>query len=118
MGDDAPSGHVGLTLLNRLQNVQVIQHILYAAVVGQSIEERSDCLLCPHCYSPCLACQRPRFVFAFLVPKTRRRGTPSLFATCSTVGTGAVITVRRVCCCMLREYVPPRHAVNVNDEIQ
>ena len=46
MGDGTPTGRVGLTALNGLQDVQVIQHILHAAVVRQSIEKRSDRVLC------------------------------------------------------------------------
>ena len=48
MGNDASSGRVRLTALDRLQDIQVVQHVLHAAVIGQSIEERSDRLLCLH----------------------------------------------------------------------
>jgi hypothetical protein len=48
MGNDPSSGHVRLTALDRLEDIQVVQHVLHAAVIGQSIEKRSDRLLCLH----------------------------------------------------------------------
>jgi len=48
MRDGTPTGRVGLTALNVLQDVQVIQHVLHAAVVRQSIEKRSDHVLYLH----------------------------------------------------------------------
>jgi len=40
--------HVGLPALYGLKHVQVIQDVLDAAIVGQSIEERSNRLLSFH----------------------------------------------------------------------
>jgi hypothetical protein len=45
MRDDTASGRVLLTALDRLKHIQVVQHILDAAVIGQSVEERPHCLL-------------------------------------------------------------------------
>jgi hypothetical protein len=52
MGNDTARGHIRLTALDRMKYIQVIQYVLHAAVIGQSIEERPDCLLCLHPSSP------------------------------------------------------------------
>jgi hypothetical protein len=52
MGNGAPSDRVGLTALYRLEDIQVVQHVLNAAVIGQSIQERSHRLFRPHRYPP------------------------------------------------------------------
>lgn len=46
MGDGAPIGRVGLTAFYRLQDVQVVQDVRHAAVIGQPIEKGSNRLLC------------------------------------------------------------------------
>ena len=48
MGNDTASGRVLVTALDRLKHIQVVQHILDAAVIGQSVEERPHCLFGLH----------------------------------------------------------------------
>lgn len=69
MGDGTPTGRVGLTALNGLEDVQMIQHVLHAAVVGQSIEKRSDRVLCLHQLLPSTAVYRKRTSHAVPSPE-------------------------------------------------
>jgi hypothetical protein len=60
MRNGSAGGHIGLTSLYGLQDVQVIQDVLDATIVGQPIEERSDRLLCLHRHPPSLGTCRHR----------------------------------------------------------
>ncbi len=48
VGNGSTGARVCLTTLDRLQNVEVIQHVINAAVVRQAIEKRSHGFLCFH----------------------------------------------------------------------
>ena len=42
MRNRPPSGNLGLAALDRLEDVEVVENVLDAAVIGQAIEERPD----------------------------------------------------------------------------
>jgi len=48
MGNGSPGGGVYLTAFDGLKNIQVVQDVFHAAIVGQLIEKRSNRFLCFH----------------------------------------------------------------------